>query len=95
MYIVGLIILTFFAVLGLSAFLTPLLSEARNDPQLKLILEKLTASDAEIRVRRGVRLCRELRIERLICECADAEAIAVCERLKNDCRMIEVIPITA
>ena len=92
-YIFGLIILTFFAVIGLAGFITAVMRGCGSDDKLKLVLSELTAGTAEARVRRAVSICEDIRCEHLICECADNEAARICEKLRDDHGIISIITI--
>ena len=91
MYILGMIVLTFFAVIGAASFITAISrSISGKDDCFVLVLKDLTENDAEIRVRRAVQLCGELRCEQLICECADDAAVRICEILREKHPIIEI-----
>ena len=89
MYILGMIVLSFFALIGAASFLSALLSSGA-DPETALLLENLTIDNAEIRIRRAARLCDRIRCDRLICRCADEEAEKICTMLMKEYRIIEI-----
>ena len=90
MYIFGLIILTFFAVIGLTVFINEIVRSGHEDDKMTLTLTSLTAGDAEIRVRRAARICSDIRCSRLLCQCDDVTAIEICETLRADYPVIEI-----
>lgn len=91
MYILGMITLTFFAIIGLASFITAICRRTYvKDDRAVLVLRELTADNAEHRVRRAAAVCEELRCERLICECADDTAAEICDLLSADYPVIEI-----
>ena len=93
MYILGMIILTFFAVIGAAHFISAILhSAAGYDEQLVMVLTELGADNAEYRLRNALSLCREMRCSHLRCECRDSEALYICNSFARHEPMIEVRP---
>ena len=84
MYIFGMLILTFFAVIGVAVFITALYRARGADKHLSIVLSELYADNAEVRIRNAAELCSEIRCERLICECADTQTMSICARLSRD-----------
>ena len=89
MYIIGLIILTFFALIGILAFINSIIKLRDPDRKATMILSDLSAGDAEMRIRRAARICSEIRCERLICMCADADSLFICKALSAVYPVIE------
>ena len=92
LYILCLIMLTFFAVIGLLTFINAIVLglSSKND-DMNIILPSLTGSDAEHRVRKAVYICEEIGCRRLICKCADDEARLICSKLKASYPVIEIV----
>lgn len=90
MIVIGMIVLSFFALIGFAAFHSALINSRDTDAETALVLENLIAQNAEMRVRRAVRICERIRCNRLICRCADEGAERICERLMKEYRMIEI-----
>ena len=90
MYIIGMVILTFFAVIGAAAFITGLLRAKDADEDIAVILYKLNEDDAEARIRKAAELCGEIRCERLICVCEDIAAKNICVRMKKVYPIVEI-----
>lgn len=92
MMILGLIILSFFALLGLLSFASALIGRAyREYNPSTLVLRKLNAESAEVRVRCAAARCVELRCGHLLCECADEEALFICKKLMHEYPIIEAV----
>ena len=94
MYIAGMLILTFFALIGLCAFITAIadLIHSGTDNGAMLILSGLSEADAEARVRRAARICRDKRCGRLICVVdPDDPAKIICENLTPEYPFIEIM----
>ena len=63
MYILCMIILVFFAVIGLCAFVTSLLDLCyRNSTDAELILKNLTPENAESSIRSAAHICQRIEI---------------------------------
>ena len=93
MYIFCLIMLSFFAVIGLASFVTSLIrSRVGSDIDLAVILYGLRATDAEARARKAAVICEEIRCKKLICECTDDEAAEICRKLQRTHGIIEIRP---
>lgn len=90
MNVIGIIVLSFFALIGAAAFLSAMFRENTADKECALLLEHLTADKAEMRIRRAAKLCDRIGCQRLICRCSDVEAEQICERLTREYRIIEL-----
>ena len=86
MYIIGMIILTFFAIIGIATLIDAAyraISRVRGD--LILVLPLLGADDAEARTRQAARLCEQAAGSAVVCICdAGSEAEAICTRLRDE-----------
>ena len=91
MYIFFLIALSFFAVIGLATFITSLSRGLnKNNGGFAVLLFDLTEDDAEIRLRYAIRICEEIRCEKLICECSDDRAEAIIKIMQKSHSIIEI-----
>ena len=92
MYIFAMLVLIFFAVIGITAFITAAGDALyRTKRGFFLVLPALDADNAEARVREAARLCKRKPGLRLICVCAKGDdAAAICERLKQEYPFITV-----
>lgn len=89
MLTVGIILLVFFALIGVLAFLSALIGAGEDKKQV-MVLEDLREENAEYRIRRAARRCERIRCGRLICRCEDAGAERICKILMKEYRMIEL-----
>ena len=90
MYIFGLIILTFFAVIGLTVFINEIIRSGHDDDRMMIMLTSLNADNAEMRVRYAAKVCTDIRCSRLLCQCDDVTAREICERLKDTYPVIKI-----
>jgi len=92
MYIFGMILLSFFALVGIAFFIdavTGALHRVKGD--MILLLPSLSADDAEARTRQAARLCEREDGTAVICLCDhDSEAEAICHRLSDEYPCITV-----
>ena len=86
MYILSMIILIFFAIIGLCAFITAVIDSMHSGAgELLIILRELSEDNAEARVRKAAGICRNCRGSRIICVCEkDSPEESICEMLKRD-----------
>jgi hypothetical protein len=92
MYIVCLIVLTFFAVIGLATFISAIRSSALAcDGEMLLILPDIDKSCAEARVRRAASVAESVRGCRIIAVCTDEASKEICERLKIQFDNLETV----
>lgn len=91
MYILSMIILIFFAIIGLSAFITAIADGFHTSAKAVLTLEELSCSDAEARIRSAARICRQYKGIRLrvICEEGDP-AYDICVMMQREYPMMEI-----
>lgn len=92
MEILCLIMLIFFAIIGLCSFITALLDLFyKGSGETILILDKLTAESAEARIRSAARMCHHHRGTRLICRCDPNEpAYDICRLMQKDYPFLEI-----
>ncbi len=70
MYIFSMILLVIFAVIGLCAFFSALADCAcRGRDEVQIVLQNLSADNAEARIRRAARICRQFRGSTIVCIC--------------------------
>ena len=92
MYIIGMILLSFFALVGIAFFIDAVSSALhRVKGDMILLLPSLSADDAEARTRQAARLCEREDGTAVICLCEQgSEAEVICERLKYEYPCITV-----
>ena len=90
MYIVGIIMIAFFAVIGVLTFIAAITKLNTADEETDMTLRNIRAQNAEQRVRKAAKLCDRMRCQHLICRCLDEEAVIICERLRKEYRIIEI-----
>lgn len=74
MYILCMIILIFFAVIGLCAFISALVDCLyRSDGEAVLILKELSADNAEARIRSAARICHHHAGMSVVCICGEED----------------------
>ena len=93
MVIFGMLILIFFAIIGLCAFISSLLDIFYNNKsEALIILRDLSADNAEARVRSAARLCLRKPSMRLLCVCDEENpAYDICLLLKKEYPFLEII----
>ena len=92
MYILSMIILVFFAIIGLCSFVSVILDKFyQNGGNAELTLKNLTAADAEARIRSAARVCQHHRGFRLICVCdEDDPAYDICRLMQKEYPFMEI-----
>ena len=93
MYLFCMILLIFFAIIGLSAFITAIINAAHNstDDEILLILRNLNENNAEARIRKAARICMNTKGAQIICVCDDKNpAYSICEIMKREYPFIEI-----
>lgn len=92
MLIICMLLLVFFAVIGLCSFITALLDCAcREEQDILLLLRGLTEDSAEMRIRHAARLCKKEKSARLICICEqDNPARDICLLMQKEYPFIEI-----
>lgn len=92
MYIFCMIILIFFAIIGLCAFITALLDSIyKSSGVTVLILKEISADNAEARIRSAARICQRHKGMRLICECdEDNPAYDICRLMQKEYPFLEI-----
>ena len=86
MYILSMIILIFFAIIGLCAFITAVIDSMHSGAgELLIILRELSEDNAEARIRKAVGICRSCKGTRVICVCEKSDpAYKICEMMQRD-----------
>ena len=86
MYLFSMIILIFFAVIGLCAFISALLDAVyRSGGQAELIITKLTPDSAEARILHAARICQH--------HCKEGEpAYDICKLMQKEYPFMQIIP---
>lgn len=94
MYILSMIILIFFAIIGLCAFIGAILDAVcKSTGSVVLTIGDLSADNAEARIRCAARVCQHHRGYRLRCICdEDQPAYDICRLMQKDYPFMEIIP---
>lgn len=93
MYILGMVILVFFAVIGIAVFIGTLAkAHLKNDTDgLILLIPQLNADNAEARIRSAAVIRQETQGCRVVCICeGDNDAMMICEKMKREYPFLEV-----
>ena len=92
MYILCMIILIFFAIIGLCAFIAALLDVFyRSDGETVMILKELSADNAEARIRSAARICQKHNGMHLVCICDEENpAYDICCLMKKEYPFLEI-----
>ena len=94
MYILCMIVLVFFAVIGLCAFAAALLDQFyQGSTDAELILKNLSPDNAESRIRSAAHICRRQKGIRLIILCSETDpAYDICRLMQKDYPFVEIMP---
>ena len=91
MTVIGMIILVFFAVIGLCAFITAIADSFSQSVKATLTLTGLTGENAEARIRSAARICRQYKDIRLKCICSKNDpAYDICLLMQKEYPMMEI-----
>ena len=93
MYIVGIVILVFFAIVGLSAFIAALIGLNRKTDTngMALMITDIDADNAEMRIRTAAAIAEENRIGRVICLCPEEDEVRmICEKMQKEYKVVEI-----
>lgn len=92
MYILCMIILIFFAIIGLCAFITALIDAFyKTDGETVLTLKNISADNAENRIRSAARICQRHKGMRLICICDEENpAYDICRLMQKEYPFLEI-----
>ena len=92
MYILLMIILIFFAVIGLCSFIAALIDKLyHNNGKAELILKDLKPDNAEVRIRSASRICQRHSTIKLICVCnEDDPAYDICRLMQKEYPFMEI-----
>lgn len=93
MYLFSMIILIFFAIIGLCAFITALLDIAyKGNSRAVLLLTDMLPADAEACIRTAARICMHHTRIRLICVCTeDNPAYDICKLMQKEYPFLELM----
>ncbi len=94
MYILGMILLVFFAVIGLTVFVSMLVkANLKSDTRdFILLISRVDEQNAEARIRTAAMMTDSVRGCRIICVCAETNpARVICEKLKRQYPQIEIV----
>lgn len=99
MYIICMIGLVFFAMIGLCAFILSLiriLTESKDENEYFVILPNLNAQNAEGSIRSAKRKINDIGKGNILCLCdkGDTEAEDICQRLAADCPYLRIVDKT-
>lgn len=97
MYILSMILLIFFAIIGVCSFITALLDlmHRSGEDETLIILRKISEDNAEFRLRRAARIGMNTENSRVICICdEDNHAIKICRLLASEYPLIEIMSET-
>lgn len=93
MYILSMIILVFFAIIGLCAFITAIVDHMHNTDhgEITLLLQELDTDNAEACIRRAARIAQDNSGVQVVCVCnKDDPAYAICEMMQKDYPFIRI-----
>ncbi len=94
MYILYMIVLIFFAVIGLCSFITALIDSAHGSAGKNIVItvRHPSANEAEAALRQAARICVRSKGARLICVCdSDEPSYPICELMQRDYPFIELM----
>lgn len=91
MVLFGMILLIFFAIIGLCAFVTALIDILyKGDQGGILVLRDLTPDNAEVSIRTAARICMRHTGIRLVCICEEDSAVAeICRLMQREYPFLE------
>ncbi|WP_405356490.1 hypothetical protein [Ruminococcus sp.] len=92
MYILCMIILIFFAIIGICALITSLLDHCyHGDHETMLVLKELSTENAEARIRSAARICQHHKGMKLRCICdEDDPAFDICVMMQKEYPSMEL-----
>lgn len=92
MYIFCMILLVFFAIIGLSSFISAVMNLSyRGKGELLIVLNDLKADNAELRIRRAARLCKSTRGSCILCVCRENDpAYDIVRLMQREYPFIEI-----
>jgi hypothetical protein len=88
------IVLIFFAVIGLCSFITALIDSAHGSAGKNIVMtvRHPSANEAEATLRQAARICMRSKGARLICICdSDEPSYPICELMQRDYPFIELM----
>lgn len=94
MYILCMIILIFFAIIGICALITSLLDHCyHGNHETMLVLKELSTENAEARIRSAARICQHHKGMKLRCICdEDDPAFDICVMMQKEYPSMELRP---
>ena len=92
MFVLCMIILVFFAIIGLCAFITAILDIAyKGDSSAVLVIQNLKPDNAEARIRTAARICLHHTHIRLVCVCEESDpAYDICKLLQKEYPFMDI-----
>ena len=99
MYIFCMIVLVFFAMIGLCVFALSIIRtilDRGDDNEYLIVIPHISAEDAEYRIRAGIRKINDIGKGNILCLCdeEDIEAADICQRMKRECPYLELVSKT-
>ena len=94
MYILGMIILVFFAVIGLAAFIGALIRAhcICDTGGFILLIPRVDENNAEMRIRSALSVSESARVCRIICVCDENDpARMICEKMQRQFPQVEIV----
>ena len=94
MYLLSMILLIFFAIIGLCAFINAVINAAHSsaDDEVLIVLRELEENSAEARIRKAARMYMNAKGARLVCVCdSDVPEIKICEMMSREYPFMEII----
>ena len=94
MYILSMIILIFFAVLGICAFISAVLDAMyKGDNTAVLVIKNLEPDNAEARIRSAAHICEQHKGISLLCVCNKTDpAFDICQLMQKEYSFMEIRP---
>lgn len=96
MYILSMIVLVFFAMIGLCAFILSIVrifTDRYDENEYLIVIPNIKAENAEYGIRSAIRKINDIGRGRILCLCEknDTEATDICQRMKNECPHLEIV----
>lgn len=99
MTIFCMILLVFFAIIGLCAFILSIVrifADRYDQNDYLIVILKTNGENAEYSIRSAIRKINDLGKGEILCLCEedDKEAAEICQRMKNDCPYLKIVSKT-
>lgn len=96
MYIVCMIGLVFFAMIGLCAFVSAIVgiwTDRNDENDYLIVIQRPNADNAEYRLRAAIRKINEIGKGEILCLCEenDPETMSICRRMEQDCPCLKIV----